>query len=130
VHVALHNLRALGHAVRAKKPSHRAKKATPIPRREYDHLSYMRQQGLTWAVIGKLMQRDAKTLWGRYRRAEKLYGQTVFARAKRDKARDYIRMKELREDAGLPWRMVAKVVGMTPEAAGSYYSKLKKVYGV
>jgi len=39
-------------------------------------------------------------------------------------------MYELREEAQLPWRMIAKSLGLQRgQRAGEYYRQLKKVYG-
>jgi len=38
-------------------------------------------------------------------------------------------MRELREDAQLPWRMIGEMLGLgRSQTTGSYYRRLKKVY--
>ncbi len=37
-------------------------------------------------------------------------------------------MRELREDARLPWRMIAQMMGVSRNWAYQTYAKLKKVY--
>ncbi len=46
----------------------------------------------------------------------------------RDSVRDYMRMRELREDGQLPWRMIGERMGWPRTTAYYYYVRLQKLY--
>ena len=127
IYVALTQLRRQKGIPVKLKPSRRGVRLT---REQFDHLTALRRQGLSWREIGQLEQIRAMTLWEQYRKAKVVYGNPEPEPIKktRDEARDWVRMHELRADARLPWRLVGRAIGMTGQRAGEYYRRLQKVY--
>lgn len=124
VMVALHSLRDQGYTVRGKD------RIMDLDRGDYDELVELRQRGLSWREIGDQYGRSAKGMWDIYHKLVARFGEPPEIKKKRDQVqvRDYVRMRELREEAGLPWRMVGEALGMKWNSARDYYARLRKTY--
>jgi hypothetical protein len=131
VSVALSHMRRAGLDVkgRVKLP------LPPLERSEHEELRHFREEdGLTWRQIAK---RRGISEAGVFKRAKKL--EAMFGRlpqrlhrkhgARRDPARDYVRIRAHRVDAGWPWKLVGADMGMSGQYVAQYFRGLCKTYG-
>jgi hypothetical protein len=82
--------------------------------------------------IGKRCGKDVRSVWMRMQLLEAAYGKlpSIERHDKRDYARDYVLIKDLR-DAGMPWKSICLGLNMTAGAAAVYYhGRLKKIFDV
>lgn len=127
VAVALTRMRREGIEVRG---LGRTSKNVP-KRQEYEQFKRWREEGQSWREIG---ERNGKSYAWAFKRSQQLeaaYGELPGRSRKkmRDAARDYVRIRELRVGAQLPWKMIAPALGMNQQYVARYWSELCKVYG-
>lgn len=109
----------------------RNKDAVYKPNREdYEMFRKLRGEGLSWKTIGQKLGVSEAAAWRRAHRLGKAVGVPMPGRMdvykRTDPARDFIRIKELRVDAQLPWKMVGKSLGMNSQHVARYFSELCK----
>lgn len=127
VAVALTRMRREGIEVRGKGT---APERVPT-RQEYDQAKDLRSKGLTWKQIATHLGISPGLAYKRKQQLEAAFGKLPgnSRGVIRDRVRDYIRIRELRVDAQLPWKMVGASLGMNQQYVAKYFSELCKVYG-
>jgi transcriptional regulator with XRE-family HTH domain len=132
VTLALHTMRQLGLAVksRAKGQAQEEQKCELHPS-DFEQFRVFREHGMTWKQIAQRLGISEAWAWKRAQRLSAAFGSLPGRsnlKKKKDPARDYIRIKELRVDAQLPWETVAKNLGMKKYYISKYFRELCKVY--
>jgi hypothetical protein len=132
VTVALSYMRRLGLAVSSRDKAQVYEEQRHEPQHsDFVQFCVFRNHGMTWKQIAQRLGLSEARVWKKAQRLSAVFGPLpgrIDLKKRKDPARDYIRIKELRVDAQLPWKMVAKSLGMNKAYVAKYFSQLCREY--
>lgn len=104
-----------------------------VSRTQFELIKEMRAEGASWTEIGRALGLSTQAARSRAERGAAQHGVPWEAlempEEARDDASDYVKLRELRVDAGLPWRMVGDMMGgKTAGWAQTRFEHLQKIY--
>jgi hypothetical protein len=121
---------AVGHMRRAGIEVKRREKPPerPLDRAAYERLCTFRRDGLTWKKIAERLDMSEAGVFKRAKWLEAVFGKLPGRQKRKNPAQDYVRIRELRVDAQLPWKTVGKMLGMRGQYVARYFRELCKTY--
>lgn len=99
---------------------------------DHEQMARLRAQGLSYAEIGRRYGKSAPWAYRICRRLAAEFGPMPGRRVTNTKWNPDVmreRIRELREDADLPWKNVAQILDLTPHYVAKLYRELGRVHG-